>query len=433
MTVHKAKGLEFPIVILADIGCKLSQDEASRHLDTARGLCAVRIGGWAPLDLLEHNDLEARRDEAEGVRLAYVAATRARDLLVVPAVGDRPFQKGWVRPLNRALYPPVDRRQQPGAAPGCPKFPGKDTVLVRPEGMQADASTVRPGAYELSDTVAGESYTVVWWDPRVLDRPAEDPRGLRREELISKDAAAEDVRADRARYEQWRTRRAALQASGAEPSVTVLTASEFAHASAPATETDPSSIAIVDALSERSESTGRPSGRRFGILVHALLAATPLDATADAIRGLAEVQARLLGATDDERAAAAAIADRVLRHPIAVAARDARAAGRVVRREAPVSMMISFGVVMAAAPAPVAVPGQLALAPPADPLRGRPALVDGPIDLVFDEGAGWVVVDFKTDAEIADAESIYRRQVALYVDAMTRATGRSARGILLRV
>jgi hypothetical protein len=103
MTVHKAKGLEFPVVVLADIACKLSLEEASRYLDPARKLCAVRIGGWSPIELQEHNDGEAKRDEAEGIRLAYVAATRARDLLIVPAVGDGPGGKGWARPLNRAL------------------------------------------------------------------------------------------------------------------------------------------------------------------------------------------------------------------------------------------------------------------------------------------------------------------------------------------
>ncbi|HYT74368.1 MAG TPA: UvrD-helicase domain-containing protein, partial [Vicinamibacterales bacterium] len=46
MTVHKAKGLEFPIVILADLTCRLSRDVASRYLDADRRLCAVRLVGW---------------------------------------------------------------------------------------------------------------------------------------------------------------------------------------------------------------------------------------------------------------------------------------------------------------------------------------------------------------------------------------------------
>ncbi|HZJ70198.1 MAG TPA: UvrD-helicase domain-containing protein, partial [Planctomycetota bacterium] len=38
MTVHKAKGLEFPVVILADITAKLAPIEAARHLDATRQL-----------------------------------------------------------------------------------------------------------------------------------------------------------------------------------------------------------------------------------------------------------------------------------------------------------------------------------------------------------------------------------------------------------
>src|SRR5204862_4740437 len=86
MTVHKAKGLEFPVVILADLTCRISRNDASRYLDAALGLCALKIGGWAPHEVHQHEAEEVSRDHAEGVRLAYVAATRARDLLVVPAL-----------------------------------------------------------------------------------------------------------------------------------------------------------------------------------------------------------------------------------------------------------------------------------------------------------------------------------------------------------
>src|SRR5207245_1330247 len=54
MTVHKAKGLEFPVVILADLTCRMSRAEASRFLDADNKLCAMKIGGWAPHELHDH-------------------------------------------------------------------------------------------------------------------------------------------------------------------------------------------------------------------------------------------------------------------------------------------------------------------------------------------------------------------------------------------
>ena len=46
----------------------------------------------------------------------------------------------------------------------------------------------------------------------------------------------------------------------------------------------------------------------------------------------------------------------------------------------------------------------------------------------------WTVVDYKTDRELAtEGEDRYRRQVALYATAIARATGRPARGVLVRV
>ncbi|HEY0284023.1 MAG TPA: UvrD-helicase domain-containing protein, partial [Vicinamibacterales bacterium] len=124
MTVHKAKGLEFPVVILADMTAKIRSASASRYIDSERGACAVRIAGCSPFDLIQHEPEELARDEAEGVRVAYVAATRARDLLVVPAVGDEE-REGWIDPISRAIYPPNEVRRQQVGAPGCPAFKSK--------------------------------------------------------------------------------------------------------------------------------------------------------------------------------------------------------------------------------------------------------------------------------------------------------------------
>jgi ATP-dependent exoDNAse (exonuclease V) beta subunit len=110
MTVHKAKGLEFPVVILADPTCKTAWDVPSRHIDPDRRLWLEPLCGAAPVELLEASDEELRRDRAEAIRIAYVAATRARDLLVVPACGDQPIE-GWVEVLDPVLYTPDDSRR----------------------------------------------------------------------------------------------------------------------------------------------------------------------------------------------------------------------------------------------------------------------------------------------------------------------------------
>ena len=402
MTVHKAKGLEFPIVILADMTCGLSRDDAQRYLDATRGLSAIKLAGWTPLDLIENNDREARRDRAEGVRLAYVAATRARDLLVVPAIGDGPFDEGWVSPLNAALYPEIAERQSPRRGAGTPAFKSKDTLLDRPDGEMPGSATVRPGEFTMTDRASGETFSVVWWDPALLDHPGDDTRGLRRDDLIAKDARPEDVARDRHRYETWQRRRGDLHERASKPSLRVMTATEFLQKSLSdpqASRPDASGVEILNA----GVTGTRPSGRRFGVLVHALLASIPMNATIDQIRSLATVQARVLAAPDDERDAAAAIVDRTLKHSVLADARAAVAAGRTCRREAPISIV-----------------------------RGD-TLIDGQIDLAFETPNGWRVVDFKTDAELGRAEEIYRLQVALYAGALQAITGRPAAATILRV
>ena len=111
MTVHKAKGLEFPVVVLADPTCSAARDTPSRHVDPSRRLWVEPLCGSAPIELLEAADEELRRDQAEAVRVAYVAATRARDLLVAPVCGDEPIE-GWLDVLNPVLYPPEEFASQ---------------------------------------------------------------------------------------------------------------------------------------------------------------------------------------------------------------------------------------------------------------------------------------------------------------------------------
>jgi ATP-dependent helicase/nuclease subunit A len=182
MTVHRAKGLEFPVVILGDPTCPAIRDTPSRHVDPARRLWLEPLCGCAPTELLEAADEELRRDRAEAVRVVYVAATRARDLLVVPATGDGPIA-GWLDVLNPALYPLGDAKRTPSPAPGCPAF-GNDSVLDRgPEGVSPTGGSVQPGLHRPS--VGGPAVT--WWDPAVLQLDVEEQAPLRQQRILEPD------------------------------------------------------------------------------------------------------------------------------------------------------------------------------------------------------------------------------------------------------
>ena len=82
MTVHGAKGLEFPIVLLAGLNVVPNNRTDPVLFDRKSGRIEVKASlqtaGYAELA-----DFEKARQEEERVRLIYVAATRARDHLIV--------------------------------------------------------------------------------------------------------------------------------------------------------------------------------------------------------------------------------------------------------------------------------------------------------------------------------------------------------------
>jgi ATP-dependent helicase/nuclease subunit A len=423
MTVHKAKGLEFPVVLLADPTCNASR-EPSRHVDASTGLWAERICGCAPPELQEAREEEAQRELEEAVRVAYVAATRARDLLVVPVIGDeqpapagdmglgsgvRPgLRPGWLAALHDAVHPPRAKRREALPAPGCPsaRF-GEDSVLDRPRsaGVGAAAS-VAPGRHRAR---VGE-HDVVWWDPRALVLDQQEDVGLRQQRILEADEGGETAAEGERAFEAWRERRAAVRERGATATLVVEGVAQRTHGTGDEQEQEPDVGEIAVALESTSlrdeERSQRPGGTRFGTLVHAVLAAVDLAADADEVQAAAIAEARLLGSPAAELAACATAVTHALGHPILARAREAQRVGGL-RRETPVLLALQGG-----------------------------TLIEGVVDLAFRvaPGESWTVVDFKTDREIPAAQLAgYEAQVRLYARAIAAATGEAVNGVLLRV
>jgi len=388
MTVHSAKGLEFKVVILADPMTGLSRREPEQFVDGDRKLCATELLGCAPWELREHAFEEARRERAEGIRVAYVAATRARDILVIPAVGDEPFPRdGWLSPLHKAIYPARANWRRSQAAAGCPEFGGA-SVLSRPlEYDRQEEFSVKPG---LIQPEAG-SHEVVWWDPSKLKLGEEQNQTLWQDEVLAQ-TLKEDGGASLAAYRAWREERERVLREGSRPEVEVFLASQAAE--------DPPGVAAEIEFFTAMTKPRTVSGKRFGALVHAVLRDVALDASREAVRKTAELNARVLGATAQEADAAAEAVENALGH--AVFAR-ARRADRC-HREYPVTLRLEDG-----------------------------RMLEGVVDLAFVEDGRWVVVDFKTDADAAERRALYQRQLRWYAFALTRLTGMESRAVLLGV
>jgi ATP-dependent exoDNAse (exonuclease V) beta subunit len=241
----------------------------------------------------------------------------------------------------------------------------------------------------------------VWWSPesQVLSLNVQAPFGLRRDDLIVKDVQPEILRQGLDAHTAWETGRAADVAAASRPSIDVTTATRAASTlELPDVEDVP--VTVVSSGSVLP----RPGGVRFGSLVHALLADVPLGEDGFVVLPrLCEAHGRILGATQEEVEAARGLVEQVLAHPILQAAGRAAGEGQCFR-EAPVTYRLDSG-----------------------------TLVEGYVDLAFQENGSILVVDFKTDRELDGALDRYQKQVSLYATAIGRTAGLPTRAFLMRL
>ncbi|MGE0160277.1 MAG: UvrD-helicase domain-containing protein [Gemmatimonadales bacterium] len=396
MNLHQAKGLEAPVVILAD-PCGGGPHAPDLHVERgdAGAVAHARVvdagEGWAgskdlarPTDWDAMAEIEARFEAAEAVRLLYVAVTRAKHELVVARWPDKPAESPW-----RALDPWLDRRATRLELEASPP-PVSADVAVTADEIQAVAAR---GA-RILDALRTPSYV-----HRAVTDVTEAGLGAPvREAPARADAPASSVPVD-ARPAPQRHGARGHELRGYEWGSAV-------HGALAAAARAPGAQALRATCRDLLVEHGRPlddhgEPLELAELVELVRSVEGSDLWMRAMRAdrvLSEVPFALPGWIDDARAPDV----------------SERAAAAPARKQLDLFGGSEGGGRTAGNGAPEAS-GQ------------PPTLLEGVIDLAFHEADGWVVADYKTDVgtdpEFAAREVAYRRQVEIYADAWARLTG----------
>lgn len=185
MTVHASKGLEFPLVILADASWERGQGTSSTVLaDPESGFTcqAFDVGGNKYAAGFAHRcnaNVQKQKEAAERKRLLYVAVTRAQDYLLISGQvsrdsKDRLTARGWLK----LLLPAFELADIENAVVQQRPFAGGEISVLMPalpppkNAFHADLGARVWEADGEPDSVAGESLTVPMLEPVTTSRVA---------------------------------------------------------------------------------------------------------------------------------------------------------------------------------------------------------------------------------------------------------------------
>jgi ATP-dependent helicase/nuclease subunit A len=151
MTIHQAKGLEFPVVIIPDLQRWSKPMDNWMLLDRQRGLTLKVPDGRgrlvAGLTFSEFEQRHAWREQFESMRLLYVAATRAEDRLILSGTTKDLDKLGaksdtWLNWIWQSLELPPQPRT--GIVELTPDLPLQVTVNIADEAAPAEPQSSLP-------------------------------------------------------------------------------------------------------------------------------------------------------------------------------------------------------------------------------------------------------------------------------------------------
>lgn len=155
MTIHAAKGLEWPVVVVPDLTRGKPNYAPSVYFDPAWGVAISLFNAEGekqkPVLYVWLENLQKQREDAEALRLLYVAFTRSRDRLILTAASEKGSLLDLLRPGLNAAHISVAKiplTAEDLFAPPPPPLPEGD----RPELL----GFVGSGLFELPVTALSE-------------------------------------------------------------------------------------------------------------------------------------------------------------------------------------------------------------------------------------------------------------------------------------
>lgn len=413
MSIHKSKGLEFPVVFVADMGKAFNrrdtQDQILFHNRLGIGLKQYDPEWRMSYPTLIWSGIAAQlrwEGTAEEERILYVAMTRARDQLILTGHSshiDRDWQR-WTSRLNPAQAKSYFDWVMPAAL--APFGAKADADYARPGAAWQDAvwqvriaravpaGTVEEGAYDgeprLEALRRGDltGTPVPYWLDEQLSWQYAYPQAVRT-------AAKFSVSEVKRRYQELHSDELQDEAALSVPAAAVIP---------PAPGEDDAFAALPPWLAGEEAAV---SGAQRGTALHkALQYITPAaDQTTATLRREIDAFVRQ-GLLSREEA-------KLVYVPVLAAFCQSDIGRRMaespeLHREYPFTVLLAGG----------------------DPLpeteTGEQILIQGVIDCLFREDDAWILVDYKSDRlETADAfRSRYAVQLALYKRAVEQITHR---------
>ena len=147
LTVHKSKGLEFPVVILADLSRKEtgSAGKPPAHLFSWQyNMYGLRAGALCDVNLAFLEEEQKKHGRCEEVRILYVALTRAREKLMLVADNREGASKAARAFVEAGIFPDGQSQAKSELAIPARYFSYQDprSFIYRQETVQRAADTI---------------------------------------------------------------------------------------------------------------------------------------------------------------------------------------------------------------------------------------------------------------------------------------------------